>query len=120
MDKENLEEYMELFYRLVREEKEIRTKTIARELRTTKGNVSQALAKLKKSKLIKYEPYKSIELTEKGRGIGRNVMHNHEITENFLINLLGVNQKQAHKEACKIEHAVSKETVEKLALFMKK
>ncbi|MFH1450797.1 MAG: iron dependent repressor, metal binding and dimerization domain protein [archaeon] len=31
-----------------------------------------------------------------------------------------MDKKQAHKEACKIEHAVSRETVEKLALFMKK
>ena len=120
MDKENLEEYMELFYMLDQKGETIRTKTIANEIKTTKGNVSQALAKLKKDKLIEYAPYHDIKLTDKGREIGKKIKHKHEIAEEFLIKKLGVNPKQAHHEACKIEHALSCSTVNKLARFMNK
>jgi DtxR family Mn-dependent transcriptional regulator len=118
MNKENLEEYMELFYQLDQSGEKIRTKTIADELKTTKGNVSQALTKLKKDKLIEYAPYQDIKLTTKGREIGKKIKHNHEISEEFLIKKLGVDPKQAHREACKIEHALSGSTINKLARFL--
>jgi len=120
MEKENLEEYMELFYTLDKSGEKIRTKKIAEKLKTTKGNVSQALAKLKQKKLIKYEPYHDIELTNKGKEIGKDILRKHEITENFLTRILGINPEQAHEEACRIEHAVSKKTIEKLSNFVKK
>ena len=120
MEKENLEEYLELFYTLDKSGEKIRTKTVAEELKTTKGNVSQALAKLKQKELIKYEPYQNIELTARGREIGKDILRKHEITEDFLIRLLGIKPGQAHEEACKIEHAISKKTIEKLSNFVKK
>ena len=120
MEKENLEEYMELFYKLDRDGETIRTKKIAEALKTTKGNVSQALTKLKKEKLITYEPYQEIKITNKGRGIGKKILNNHETVEKFLINCLNISVKQAHKEACKIEHAVSEDTVNKLHKFMER
>jgi len=119
MEKENIEEYMELFYRLDTDKEEIKTNKIASEMKTTKGNVSQALKKMKTCGLINYEPYQKIQLTEKGKKIGNDIFHKHEITEKFLGKILGVTQKRAHEEACKIEHAVSQDTIKKLSNFMK-
>ena len=120
MDKENLEEYLELFYKLSASGKPIKTTEVAKELRTTSGNVSQALKKLKSKGLIKYEPYKEIELTDKGKIIGKEISEKHEIAEQFLEEVLNLDPKQAHEEACRIEHAISRETAEKLSGLLEK
>lgn len=118
MKTENLEEYMELFYALNQRGDPIRTKTVAEEMGTTKGNVSQALSKLKKRGLIDYEPYGEISLTPGGRKIGREINLKHTTTEKFLIEFLNVPPKRAHDEACKLEHALSSDTISKLTSFM--
>lgn len=118
MRKENLEEYMELFYEFERAGVPIRTSEVARELGVTKGNVSQALPKLEMDKLITHKPYGDIKLTSKGEVIGKDVCAKHNVTERFLTDVLKVEPKIAHLEACGIEHAISKETLKKLSRFM--
>ena len=63
----------------------IRTTEVAKELKTTNGNVSQALKKLKKDKLIDYKPYQNIKLTDKALIIGKESSEKHEIAEQFVL-----------------------------------
>lgn len=119
MKKENLEEYLELFYNLTTTGKPIKTTKVAKELKTTSGNVSQALKKLKEKNFIIYQPYQDIKLTNKGLIIGKEISEKHEIVEQFLTDVLELDPKQAHEEACKIEHAISKETAKKLSKLVK-
>jgi DtxR family Mn-dependent transcriptional regulator len=49
-----------------------------------------------------------------GEEIGGAVSHNHEVLSDFLKEILGLDHETASVDACKIEHAVSAETVRRL------
>jgi len=61
-----------------------------------------------------------IELTEKGEIKASQVYFRHKTLTTFLSEMLGVDQKIAEQDACLIEHDISSETMEKLAIFMQK
>ena len=50
-----------------------------------------------------------ITLTEKGRAIAERVYERHVVIANFL-SAIGVDEKTALEDACKIEHDLSEET----------
>ena len=68
----------------------------------------------------KHEPYRGVTLTAKGRRTAQDVRRRHGILSAFLTDVLGVNVKTANIDACKMEHTISKETLEKLHDFLHK
>ena len=57
---------------------------------------------------------------EKGRRAAEDVRRRHGILSSFLSEVLGVNAKTANIDACKMEHVISRETLEKLHDFLHK
>ena len=108
MISENVEEYLEAIYRLIERKEKLTTTNIAKELDVSAPSVSEMLKKLDKRGYIKYEPYKEVVLTRKGRHVGRTVLRKHRLIERFL-SRLGVSGHRIHHEACKLEHSVSDE-----------
>lgn len=108
MVSENVEEYLEAIYRLVERGEKLTTTNIAKELKVSPPSVSEMLGKLDKRGYLKYEPYKGVTLRKKGRGLGKTVLKKHRLLERFL-NTMGISKNKIHKEACKLEHSVSKD-----------
>ncbi|MEW5996170.1 MAG: metal-dependent transcriptional regulator [Candidatus Micrarchaeota archaeon] len=102
-----MEEYLELIFRLKEEGRKPRVKEIASRLRISPASVSEMLRKLSGEGLVEVERYGRIALTQKGAAEGRKVLRKHRIIEGFLA-LIGV-RRRIHEEACILEHAVSDE-----------
>ena len=118
MRKKTIEDYVELIY-IMQEGKEIvHTNDIASALDINPASVTEIFQKLSDEEYINYEKYSGVTLTEKGRRIAVKTKKKHDTLKSFLM-LLGVEEKIAEEDACKIEHHVNQETMRKLKKFVK-
>jgi len=109
-----MEDYLEAIYHLCRDEGVARVKAIADRLEVTNPSVVGAIRKLKYRNLVVQEPYGYVRLTMEGKKIAGAITHKHEVLSDFLKDILGLDHETASVDACKIEHAVSPETVRRL------
>ncbi|MHC1586380.1 MAG: metal-dependent transcriptional regulator [Candidatus Hecatellaceae archaeon] len=114
----SFEDYLEAIYLLGREKGEVRVTDLAAKLKVKKASVSEALTKLAERGLVKHERYGAVTLTGKGFRAAEKVYRKHQAVYRFLTEILGVQPQTAEKDACAIEHAVSKETLDKLEKFL--
>lgn len=115
----SLEDYLEAMIDLFRYEGKIRVSDISTKLKVEKSSVNTAINKLKNLDLITHEKYGDISLTEKGKLIAEEVKQKHIMISKFLSEFLGLSEKEAEKDACKIEHVLSDNTFKRLLLFIK-
>ena len=109
-----MEDYLEAIYLLCREKGVARIKAIAGRLEVSNPSVVGAVKKLKDRNLVIQEPYGYVRLTNEGEEIAASISHTHEVLSNFLEQILGLDRETASLDACRIEHAVSPETVQRL------
>lgn len=109
-----MEDYLEAIYTLCRQEGVARVKAIAGRLEVTNPSVVGAIRRLKDRNLVVHERYGYVRLTDEGEEIAGAIMHRHEVLSKFLEEILGLDRETASRDACKIEHAVSPETVRRL------
>lgn len=114
-----LEDYLEAIYLLSNSKTSVRITDIALHLGISKPSVNRAVNSLKKQGLVSHEPYGAIILTDCGRKLGEQVSRRHIMIKKFLIDVLKLNESDADKEACCIEHGISQNTVDKMEVFMK-
>ncbi len=112
MDKEgsseSVEEYMETFIRMKERGEKLTTSGVAEAMCVSPASASEMVKRLEKEGYVRHERYKDIELTEKGRKVGRKILGRHRILERFLEGM-GLPRRKIHNEACKLEHYVSDE-----------
>ncbi|HDM25229.1 MAG TPA: metal-dependent transcriptional regulator [Thermoplasmatales archaeon] len=118
MTREKIEEYIEVIYELEKNNKIANTVKIASKLEIKPGSVTEFLQKLEKIGLIQYQPYYGVKLTPMGEKLAKSLEKKHKTLAKFFYEILGVNKKIAEKDACEIEHHVSRETIEKLIDFI--
>lgn len=82
------------------------------------ASVTNILKKLDSRGMVRYERYGSVSLTDLGRAHAQRVMNRHHLLEVFFHKVLGVDRTTAAADACKVEHALSKQTVEKLLSYL--
>ena len=116
----NMEDYLEAVSFCADENGISRVSDIRDMLGVKTPSVTGAMKALAEAGYVKHEPYKGIVLTGKGRRAAEDVKKRHAILSRFLTQVLGVNPKTADIDACKMEHAVSKETLEKLHAYLHK
>lgn len=110
----NMEDYLESIFYLRNLESVVRVRDIARHLDVKMPSVSDALKVLKKQKLVHHEPYGHVELTGQGEILARSLLMRHQQLTHFLRDVLGVAPDTAEADACRIEHVVSRESMERL------
>jgi DtxR family Mn-dependent transcriptional regulator len=113
-----MEDYLELIVKLKQENKVVRVRDIAKGMRVKMPSVTSMLNNLAKKDLINHERYEYVDLTPLGLKQAQKALYKHMIIFTFLKNVLKVNSKQADKEACRMEHAVSSATLKKLVEFI--
>lgn len=116
---ESLEDYLECLLVLEKSGK-IRSVDVARTLNVSKPSVNKAMHLLKEKGFITQENYGDIKLTDEGRNKAGDILERHEFLKMFLKDIIKVNDEQAEIDACKMEHAISEETFDKLKEFYKK
>lgn len=115
----SLEDYLEAFYEITQEKNGAKAVDIAKKLNVQRSSVTEALKNLSSKGLVNYGRYEVISLTEKGVEVAQKVIEKHETLYDFLTTILGVEKNEASKFACKIEHNISDEVLNRLLCFIK-
>lgn len=115
---ESAENYLETILILSKKQPYVRGIDIAAELNFKKSSVSVAMKNLRLKNHIAVSEEGHITLTDEGRAIAEMIYERHELLTAWLIRL-GVDQKTAAEDACKIEHVISSESFEALKNHIK-
>ncbi len=113
-----MEDYLEVIYHLEQERRIARVRDIAKRLDVKMSSVSSALRSLGSRGLIQYDPHQFITLTEKGIAKAKEIVRKHEILKRFLVKVLQVEEAAAEDNACRIEHHLAPEVIDKLVNFV--
>ena len=84
-----------------------RVSDVATRLAITRGSASITLDRLVKRGLVTKDRNKFLGLSEEGERIAREVQAKKFVMKKLLIELLGVDDRQADVDTCKIEHLIS-------------
>ena len=103
---ESGEMYLESILVLSQKDAPVRSMDVAKYLGVSKPSVSRAMAILKNGNYVLIDEQGYITLAEAGRKIAEKIYERHVVLSKFLIDL-GVNEKTAEEDACRIEHIIS-------------
>ena len=106
---ESGEMYLESIYVLSQKMPHVRSVDVADYLEYSKPSVSRAVGLLKSGGYLAMDQDGFLTLTESGLDIARKIYERHTLISGLLIRL-GVSEKTAAADACKIEHAISDES----------
>jgi Mn-dependent DtxR family transcriptional regulator len=111
---QSAEDYLERIYELFEEKGYARVVDIASSLKVSQASVTSMVQKLAESGYLKYEKYRGLILTPKGREVALRIRNRHETLSRFF-SLLGLNAATQRRDIEGIEHHLSPATVEVLA-----
>lgn len=106
---ESAENYLETILMLSERLPVVRSVDVANELDFKKSSVSIAMKNLREKNHITMTSAGYIYLTEEGRAIAEMIYERHKLLSKCLESL-GVPKEIADRDACKIEHVISKES----------
>jgi DtxR family Mn-dependent transcriptional regulator len=113
-----LEDYIEVIGELCRDSGVARVKDIAARVGVTNPSVVRALRALKREGLVEQQHYGFVRLTDRGRRVAGSVLLRHEVLADFLENVLGLDAATAAEDACRMEHAISAQTLDRLSAIV--
>lgn len=111
---ESGEDYLETILVLHKRNDIVRSIDVASELGFSKPSVSRAMSILKKDGYINMDEKGHITLSDVGQTAAENIYERHNNISQFLMDILGVSEENALKDACRIEHDLSNETYGKI------
>ena len=114
------EDYLEAVYLLTRRGKVTRVRDLAKFLNVKMPSVVAALRTLKRKGLVQQERYSYVVLTTAGERVARAVYHRHQAVYRFLREVLGLDERTAQLDACRIEHDITPQTLKRLQKFVDK
>lgn len=103
------EDYLEMILRLNEERGYARSVDIATGLGVSKPSVSVAMKQLREGNYIVMDKDNYISLTETGMEIAQRIYERHKVLTRMLT-MIGVDEKTAEDDACKVEHDISVQT----------
>ena len=115
---ESSENYLETILILSKSHTVVRSVDVAEELGFKKSSVSVAMKNLREREHITVTKEGYIYLTESGREIAEMIYERHQLLSAWLVKL-GVDEKIAAEDACKIEHVISKESFDAIKKHVK-
>lgn len=114
MTTENREDYLIAILRLTEDGSAAKTTELAQQMGVSPASVSEMLKILAKDDLVEYAKYRGVKLTNKGLTAARLTRKRHHIVERFFIDVLGLDHRDAHEEAHRIEHSISDDAAQRL------
>ena len=119
---ESQEDYLEKILQISQKKDTVHAVDIAREMNFSKPSVSIAMNKLKEVGYIDINNKGDITLTASGQLIAEKTLEKHIILTKMLM-YLGVDEKTAMEDACRMEHDISDttwEAIKKHTTFIEK
>lgn len=114
--KESAENYLEAILMIKQRCGTVRSVDISKELSFSKASVSVAMKAFREEGYISVDDAGNIKLEEKGRIIAERVYERHMVLANVLMKL-GVDEKTAFDDSCKIEHDISDKSFEMIKRY---
>lgn len=108
---ESGEMYLESIYVLSKKKSSVRSVDVGEYLGYSKPSVSRAIGLLREGGYVSVGADGHLELTDTGRDIAFKIYERHTIITKFLCTL-GVDEKTASEDACRIEHDISDSSFE--------
>ena len=115
---ESGEMYLETIYILSLKKSSVRSIDVAEEMGFSKPSVSRGLGLLKKNGLAETDTAGNITLTKEGKKIAKNIYERHKVLSTLLIRI-GVDEKTAVEDACRVEHYISEKTFKAIKKHVK-
>ena len=114
---ESAENYLETILVLSKRLPVVRSVDIAAEMNFKKSSISVAMKNLRENGYIRVNDAGFITLTENGRDIAEMIYERHTFLSEWLISL-GVDEKTAAKDACRMEHDLSRDSFAAIKKFV--
>ena len=112
------EDYLKTIYELELAGGAAQTSAIAEALEVAPPSVSGMVKRLSDSGLLEHAPYRGVQLTRSGKRAALRIVRRHRILETYLMSKLGYDWDSVHVEAERLEHAVSDELIERMAMAL--
>ena len=106
---ESGEMYLETILILSREKQYVRSIDVCEYMGYSKPSISRAVSLLRNSGYVDMDDRGYLTLTDAGQAIAEKIYERHQVLSKILRSL-GVDDKAAAEDACRIEHVISDET----------
>lgn len=108
---ESGEMYLETILILSKEKKYVRSIDVCEYMGYSKPSISRAVSLLRNEGYVDMDDRGYLSLTDQGREIAEKIYERHNVLSKVLVDL-GVDEKAAVEDACRIEHVISDGTFE--------
>jgi DtxR family Mn-dependent transcriptional regulator len=115
-----IEDYLKTIYDLTASGERASTNQIAERMEVTPASVTNMIQKLAKTEppLLDYRKHRGVKLTPEGEKIALEIIRHHRLLEVFLHQTLGYRWDEVHEEAERLEHVISEEMEERIAVSL--
>ena len=114
MHTQAVEDYLKTIYEIQSQQGKVATTVLAERMGVAPASVTGMIKKLADMRLVLYERYQGVTLTETGQKIALEVIRHHRLVELYLAEALGVPWDQVHDEAEKWEHVLSEDLEDRM------
>lgn len=108
------ENYLKALFNIANETGEVNVAVLSKRLDIKMPTVTSMMKKLSEKKLVHYESYKPLHLTEKGKKEAGLIIRKHRLIEMFLVDKMKLGWEDVHDIAEQIEHIQSSVFFEKM------
>ena len=108
------ENYLKAIHKLSESSDIVSTSDIAKELDIRSATVTDMLKKLAAKKLIRYQRYKGVSLTDRGEKVSVKIIRKHRLWELFLFERMRFKWDEVHEIAEQLEHIQSDKLIDRL------
>ena len=115
---ESGEMYLETILILLQKSQFVRAIDVGEYMGYSKPSVSRAMGLLRSGGYVEVNPDGYISLTASGRAVAEKIYERHTLLAKYLM-MLGVDEKTANEDACRIEHIISDTSFDALKRHMK-
>ena len=115
-----IEDYLKTIYELTRSNQRATTNQIAAKMGVTPASVTNMIQKLAETEppLLDYRKHRGVQLTPEGERVALEIIRHHRLLEMFLHETLGYSWDEVHEEADRLEHVISEEMEERIAISL--
>ncbi len=115
---ESGEMYLETIYVLSKKSKEVKKIDVSKHLDYAKPSITRGIGLLEKQGLVTVDDSGNINLTKEGKAKAKRIYDRHT-TLTKVFTLIGIDEKTAAEDACKIEHYISDKTFNAIKKHLK-